>query len=144
MQNREPISVPPSLKLRWTRQSNEPDVTLHEIRRLWARERITDHGRKGREGRLPRDFAAKNGCRVPGGRSLPYAFRMLHSSNCSALGAVGNSWPVRRLTMFGSGDKQPLLVAGIGYELGFKDPSYFSRFIGRELKTSPAEFSLEA
>jgi len=97
-------------------------------------------GGKGGEGRLPRDFAAKNGCRVPSGRSLPYAFRMLHSSNCSALGAVGNSWPVRRLTMFGSGDKQPLLVAGIGYELGFEDPSYFSRFIRRELKTSPAEF----
>src|SRR5260370_42100895 len=48
MQNREPISVPPPVKLRWTRRSNEPDVTLHEIRRLWARERITDHGRKGR------------------------------------------------------------------------------------------------
>jgi AraC family transcriptional regulator, transcriptional activator of pobA len=33
-----------------------------------------------------------------------------------------------------------LTMAGIGYELGFEDPSYFSRFIRRELKTSPAEF----
>jgi AraC-like DNA-binding protein len=31
-------------------------------------------------------------------------------------------------------------VVEIGYELGFEDPSYFSRFIRRELKTSPAEF----
>jgi AraC family transcriptional activator of pobA len=33
-----------------------------------------------------------------------------------------------------------LTMAEIGYELGFEDPSYFSRFIRRELKTSPAEF----
>lgn len=33
-----------------------------------------------------------------------------------------------------------LTVAEIGYELGFKDPSYFSRFIRRELKTSPQAF----
>jgi AraC family transcriptional activator of pobA len=32
-----------------------------------------------------------------------------------------------------------LTMAEIGYELGFQDPSYFSRFIRRELKTSPAE-----
>ena len=32
-----------------------------------------------------------------------------------------------------------LTMAEIGYELGFEDPSYFSRFIRRELKTSPAE-----
>jgi AraC-like DNA-binding protein len=32
-----------------------------------------------------------------------------------------------------------LSMAEIGYELGFEDPSYFSRFIRRELKTSPAE-----
>jgi AraC family transcriptional activator of pobA len=33
-----------------------------------------------------------------------------------------------------------LTMAEIGYELGFDDPSYFSRFIRRELQTSPAEF----
>jgi AraC family transcriptional activator of pobA len=33
-----------------------------------------------------------------------------------------------------------LTMAEIGYELGFEDPSYFSRFIRRELKTSPVEF----
>jgi AraC family transcriptional regulator, transcriptional activator of pobA len=33
-----------------------------------------------------------------------------------------------------------LTMAEIGYELGFKDPSYFSRFIRRELKTSPQAF----
>ena len=32
-----------------------------------------------------------------------------------------------------------LTMAGIGYELGFEDPCYFSRFIRRELKTTPAE-----
>jgi AraC family transcriptional regulator, transcriptional activator of pobA len=32
-----------------------------------------------------------------------------------------------------------LTIAEIGYELGFEDPSYFSRFIRRELMTSPAE-----
>ena len=32
-----------------------------------------------------------------------------------------------------------LTMAEIGYELGFKDPSYFSRFTRRELKTSPGE-----
>ncbi|HET9379090.1 MAG TPA: AraC family transcriptional regulator [Chthoniobacterales bacterium] len=32
-----------------------------------------------------------------------------------------------------------LTMAEIGYELGFEDPSYFSRFIRRELKTNPAE-----
>jgi AraC-like DNA-binding protein len=32
-----------------------------------------------------------------------------------------------------------LNMAQIGYELGFEDPSYFSRFIRRELETSPAE-----
>jgi AraC-like DNA-binding protein len=32
-----------------------------------------------------------------------------------------------------------LTMAEVGYELGFEDPSYFSRFIRRELKTSPAE-----
>jgi AraC-like DNA-binding protein len=32
-----------------------------------------------------------------------------------------------------------LTMAEIGYELGFEDPSYFSRFIRRELKTSPGE-----
>jgi AraC family transcriptional activator of pobA len=32
-----------------------------------------------------------------------------------------------------------LTMAEIGYELGFEDPSYFSRFIRRELETSPAE-----
>jgi AraC family transcriptional regulator, transcriptional activator of pobA len=32
-----------------------------------------------------------------------------------------------------------LTMAEIGYELGFQDPSYFSRFIRRELDTSPAE-----
>ena len=36
--------------------------------------------------------------------------------------------------------RSELTMAGIGYELGFEDPSYFSRFIRRELKTSPAEF----
>ena len=33
-----------------------------------------------------------------------------------------------------------LTMAEIGYQLGFKDPSYFSRFIRRELKTSPQAF----
>jgi AraC family transcriptional activator of pobA len=33
-----------------------------------------------------------------------------------------------------------LTMAEIGYELGFDDPSYFSRFIRRGLQTSPAEF----
>jgi AraC family transcriptional activator of pobA len=33
-----------------------------------------------------------------------------------------------------------LTIAEIGYELGFGDPSYFSRFVRREIKTSPAEF----
>jgi AraC-like DNA-binding protein len=33
-----------------------------------------------------------------------------------------------------------LTMAEIGYELGFEDPSYFSRFVRRELKTSPVEF----
>jgi len=33
-----------------------------------------------------------------------------------------------------------LTVAEVGYELGFEDPSYFSRFIRRELKTNPVEF----
>jgi AraC-like DNA-binding protein len=32
-----------------------------------------------------------------------------------------------------------LTIAEIGYELGFEDPSYFSRFIRWELKTTPAE-----
>jgi AraC family transcriptional activator of pobA len=32
-----------------------------------------------------------------------------------------------------------LTMAEIGYELGFEDPSYFSRFIRRELKASPGE-----
>src|SRR5258707_14056302 len=30
-------------------------------------------------------------------------------------------------------------VAEIGYELGFEDPSYFSRFVRREIETSPLE-----
>ena len=30
-------------------------------------------------------------------------------------------------------------MAEIGYELGFEDPSYFSRFIRRELNASPGE-----
>ncbi len=34
-----------------------------------------------------------------------------------------------------------LTMAEIGYEVGFEDPSYFSRFIRRELKTSPASVS---
>jgi AraC-like DNA-binding protein len=33
-----------------------------------------------------------------------------------------------------------LTMAEIGYQLGFKDPSYFSRFIRRKLKTSPQAF----
>jgi AraC-like DNA-binding protein len=33
-----------------------------------------------------------------------------------------------------------MTMAEIGYELGFEDPSYFSRFIRRELKTNPTEF----
>src|SRR6266404_5645116 len=33
-----------------------------------------------------------------------------------------------------------LTMAEIGYELGFEDPSYFSRFARRELKTSPQAF----
>jgi AraC-like DNA-binding protein len=33
-----------------------------------------------------------------------------------------------------------LTMAEIGYELGFEDPSYFSRVVRRELKTSPVEF----
>ena len=33
-----------------------------------------------------------------------------------------------------------LTMAEIGYELGFEDPSYFSRFTRRELKTSPQAF----
>jgi AraC family transcriptional activator of pobA len=33
-----------------------------------------------------------------------------------------------------------LTIAEIAYELGFEDPSYFSRFVRRELKASPAEF----
>jgi AraC-like DNA-binding protein len=33
-----------------------------------------------------------------------------------------------------------LTMAEIGYELGFEDPSYFSRFIRRELNTSPQTF----
>jgi AraC family transcriptional activator of pobA len=32
-----------------------------------------------------------------------------------------------------------LTMAEIGYELGFNDPSYFSRFVRQEHKTSPAE-----
>ena len=32
-----------------------------------------------------------------------------------------------------------LTMAEIGYELGFNDPSYFSRFVRLELKTSPSE-----
>jgi AraC-like DNA-binding protein len=32
-----------------------------------------------------------------------------------------------------------LTVAEIGYELGFEDPSYFSRFVRREIETSPVE-----
>src|ERR1700730_3594648 len=32
-----------------------------------------------------------------------------------------------------------LSIAEIGYELGFEDPSYFSRFIRREIETSPVE-----
>jgi len=32
-----------------------------------------------------------------------------------------------------------LTIAEIGYELGFEDPSYFSRFVRREIKASPAE-----
>jgi AraC family transcriptional regulator, transcriptional activator of pobA len=32
-----------------------------------------------------------------------------------------------------------LTMAEIGYELGFEDPSYFARFIRRELKTSPGQ-----
>jgi AraC-like DNA-binding protein len=32
-----------------------------------------------------------------------------------------------------------LTIAEIGYELGFEDPSYFSRFIRREIETSPVE-----
>ncbi len=31
-------------------------------------------------------------------------------------------------------------MAEIGYEVGFEDPSYFSRFIRRELKASPQVF----
>src|ERR1700730_5045372 len=30
-------------------------------------------------------------------------------------------------------------IAEIGYELGFEDPSYFSRFVRREIETSPVE-----
>ena len=37
-----------------------------------------------------------------------------------------------------------LTMAEIGYELGFEDPSYFSRFVRRELKTSPVEFRSRA
>lgn len=37
-----------------------------------------------------------------------------------------------------------LTIAEIAYELGFEDPSYFSRFIRRELKASPAEFRSRA
>src|SRR5260370_19408751 len=33
-----------------------------------------------------------------------------------------------------------LTIAEIGYELGFEDPSYFSRFVRREVETSPVEF----
>jgi AraC-like DNA-binding protein len=33
-----------------------------------------------------------------------------------------------------------LTIAEIGYELGFEDPSYFSRFVRREIETSPVEF----
>jgi AraC family transcriptional regulator, transcriptional activator of pobA len=33
-----------------------------------------------------------------------------------------------------------LTIAEIGYELGFEDPSYFSRFVRREIKASPVEF----
>ena len=36
--------------------------------------------------------------------------------------------------------RSELTMAGIGYELGFEDPFYFSHFIRRELKTTPAEF----
>jgi AraC family transcriptional regulator, transcriptional activator of pobA len=32
-----------------------------------------------------------------------------------------------------------LTIAEIGYELGFEDPSYFSRFVRREIETSPVE-----
>jgi AraC family transcriptional activator of pobA len=32
-----------------------------------------------------------------------------------------------------------LTIAEIGYELGFEDPSYFSRFVRREVETSPVE-----
>jgi AraC family transcriptional activator of pobA len=35
-----------------------------------------------------------------------------------------------------------LTMAEIGYELGFKDPSYFSRFIRRKPKTSPAKLRI--
>src|SRR5258707_4858185 len=32
-----------------------------------------------------------------------------------------------------------LTIAEIGYQLGFEDPSYFSRFVRREIETSPVE-----
>ncbi|HSI64469.1 MAG TPA: helix-turn-helix transcriptional regulator [Candidatus Saccharimonadia bacterium] len=34
-------------------------------------------------------------------------------------------------------------VSEIAYDLGFKDPSYFSRFFRRETKCTPAEFRAE-
>jgi AraC-like DNA-binding protein len=33
-----------------------------------------------------------------------------------------------------------LNMAEVGYDLGFEDPSYFSRFVRRELKASPQTF----